>query len=164
MEELYQKGFTSVAESLSISKKNNLDYSLSYPDLTSKSKKGKTIYPYPKQCHEWYSKVFESLENPEVVTVPVLSGEDCVYVGFNVPDKFKDSFNDKSFEEFLKDNKFEYKNDISGDYFVYQVKCEYPFKFKDTFNNLFISFLIKCGVFEPDDDSDDEMEFNLNDF
>lgn len=97
----------------------------------------------------------------EMLLVFITCTKNDVYYYVSIPDNLY--INIDSLMNGLKYKKVNStKNTYTREQLYGSVKCEFPLKYKDTIQQSFFTKFREIGLYQ-DDDSDDEMEFNLND-
>lgn len=161
--------------------KNDSPFSV-YNTEISTNQNDELIYPTNDELTEYLSTVYQkdfkvkqlpekALENmrkkgitpkkqpAELILIFISANTTNVHYSISIPHSFNDKIDD--YERFMGDLSF---TKVDGDTTVlYGNKvCEFPIKEKDAVQSMFFESLKEFGIYE-DDESDDEMEFNLND-
>jgi len=169
--------------------KNGMSFSCQLANICATSGEN-IVYPESSNVRDWMVSLFtknlkpkkipekalaamkargiEPKKNPsEVLLIAVVVGSNThVHVGISVP---SDNDNHQSLNvdpsefarSFMGERKYEETQDEN--YLIIQYDAEFPFKEKDTIHRLIFDELRKRGILTDEQDSDDEVFFDLND-
>lgn len=115
-----------------------------------------------KAIENMRKKGIEPKKQPiEMLLIFITCTKNDVYYYVSIPDNLYVDIN-KLMEDLDYQIVESTKDTFPRQQFYGSVKCEFPLKYKDTVQQSFFTKFREIGLYQ-DDDSDDEMEFNLND-